>query len=73
MRQDLPSLIVIEYVKAENRMLRERLKGRLLRFSDRERACLARKALGIPRKVLLELGTIVTPDTLLRWPRLCLP
>jgi hypothetical protein len=62
-------LIVIEYLKAENRMLRERLKGRSLRFSDPERALLARKAFGIPRKVLLELGTIVTPDTLLRWHR----
>ena len=40
-------LIVIEYLKAENRMLRERLKGRSLRFSDRERALLARKAFGI--------------------------
>jgi putative transposase len=50
-------------------MLRERLKGRSLRFSDRERALLARKAFGIPRKVLLELGTIVTPDTSLRWHR----
>jgi len=30
---------------------------------------LARKAFGIPRKVLLQLGTIVTPDTLLRWHR----
>jgi hypothetical protein len=43
-------LIVIEYLKAENRMLRERLKGRSLRFSDSERALLARKAFGIPRK-----------------------
>ncbi len=50
-------------------MLRERLKGRALRFSDAERALLARKAFGIPRQVLLELGTIVTPDTLLRWHR----
>ena len=62
-------LIVIEYLKAENRMLRERLNGRSLRFSDKERALLARKAFGIPRKVLLELGTIVTPDTLPRWHR----
>jgi putative transposase len=30
---------------------------------------LARKAFGIPRKVLLELGTFVTPDTRLRWQR----
>ncbi len=50
-------------------MLRERLKGRSLRFSDAERALLAGKAFEIPRKVLLELGTIVTPDTLLRWHR----
>ena len=50
-------------------MLRERLKGRSLRFSDRERVLLARKAFGIPRKTLLELGTIVIPDTLLRWHR----
>jgi hypothetical protein len=62
-------LIVVEYLKTENRMLRERLNGRSLRFSDKERALLARKAFGIPRKVLLELGTIVTPDTLLRWHR----
>ena len=62
-------LVVIEYVNTENRMLRERLNGRSLRFSDKERALLARKAFGIPRKVLLELGTIVTPDTLPRWHR----
>src|SRR5512138_552059 len=62
-------LIVIEYLKAENRMLRERLNGRSMRFTDKERALLARKAFRIPRKVLLELGTIVTPDTLLRWHR----
>ena len=62
-------LIVIEYLKAENRMMRERLNGHSLRFTDKERALLARKAFGIPRKVLLELGTIVTPDTLLRWHR----
>ena len=42
-------------------MPRERLKGRSLRFTDKERALLARKAFGIPRKLLLELGSIVTP------------
>jgi len=31
-------LVVIEYLKTENRMLRERLNGRSLRFSDKERA-----------------------------------
>jgi hypothetical protein len=43
-------LVVIEYLKAENCMLRERLKGRSLRFSDRERALLARRAFGIPAR-----------------------
>ena len=62
-------LIVIEYLQAENSMLRERLKGRRLRFSDAERALLARKAKAVGRRALLELSTIVTPDTLLRWYR----
>ena len=59
-------LIAIEYLKAENRLLRERLKGKRLRFTDAERALLARKAKALGRKALLELGSIVTPDTLLR-------
>jgi len=62
-------LILIEYLKAENGLLRERLKGQRLRFTDAERALLARKAQAVGRKALLELGTIVTPDTLLRWHR----
>src|SRR4030095_2260960 len=40
-----------------------------IRFTDAERALLARKAKAIGRKVLLELDTIVSPDTLLRWHR----
>ncbi len=62
-------LILIDYLKAENGMLRERLRGRRLRFTDTERALLARKAQALSRKALRELGTIVTPDTLLRWHR----
>ncbi len=54
-------LIVIEYLQAENSTLRERLKGRRLRFTDAERALLARKAKAVGRKALLELGTIVSP------------
>ena len=37
--------------------------------TEKERASLARKGFGIPRKVLLDLGTIATPDTLLRGHR----
>jgi len=62
-------VIVIEYLQAENSMLQERLRGRRLRFSDAERALLARKAKAVGRRALLELRTIVTPDTLMRWHR----
>src|SRR5215510_4258683 len=63
-------LIVIEFLQAENRLLKERLRGKRIRFTDAERALLARKAKAVGRKALLELDTIVTPDTLMRWHRL---
>jgi hypothetical protein len=62
-------LDVIEYLQEENRVLKERLGGRRLRFTDIERRRLARKAKALGRKVLSELETLVTPDTLLRWYR----
>src|SRR5207244_3303254 len=62
-------LIVIEFLQAENRLLKERLRGKPIRFTDAERALLARKAKAVGRKALLELDTIVSPDTLLRWHR----
>jgi len=62
-------LIVIEFLQAENRLLKARLRGRRIRFTDAERVLLARKAKAVGRKALLELDTIVSPDTLLRWHR----
>jgi transposase InsO family protein len=62
-------LIVIEFLQAENRLLKARLRGKRIRFTDAERALLARKAKAIGRKALLNLDTIVTPDTLMRWHR----
>jgi putative transposase len=62
-------LLVIEFLQAENRLLKERLQGKRIRFTDAERAHLARKANAVGRKALLELDTIVSPDTLLRWHR----
>ena len=53
-------LIVIEFLKAENRLLKDRLRGRRTRFTDEERALLARKAKAVGRKALLELDTIVS-------------
>jgi hypothetical protein len=60
-------LDVIEYLHEENRVLKERMSGRRLRFTDAERRRLALKAQALARKVLNELQTLVTPDMLLRW------
>src|SRR5258705_13943124 len=62
-------LDVIEYLKAENKALREQLGGRRLRFTDAQRRRLARKAKPLGRQRLREISPIVTPDTLLRWYR----
>jgi putative transposase len=62
-------LDVIEYLQEENRVLKARLVGKHLRFTDAERCRLARRAHALGRKLLSELDTLVTPDTLLRWYR----
>jgi putative transposase len=62
-------LCIIEYLSEENRVLKERLGDRPIHFSDAERRRLARKAKVLGRKVLRELETLVTPDTLMRWYR----
>ncbi len=61
----------LEYLLAENRVLKEQLKnrgGRLL-FTDKQRCLLAAKAKELGKAALKKLDTIVTPDTLLRWHR----
>src|SRR5215472_4908308 len=61
--------LCIDYLREENRVLREQLGGKRLHFTDDQRRRLAAKATGLSRKVLVELGTIVTPETLLAWHR----
>jgi len=58
---------VIDYLIEENRVLKDQLEGRRLRFTDEQRIRLAVKAVG--RRLLKEIETIVTPDTLLAWHR----
>ena len=59
----------IDYLRTENRVLREKLgKNRILLNADqRRRLAIKGKILG--RKMLDELATIVTPETILRWHR----
>jgi hypothetical protein len=59
----------IEYLREENWVLREQLGGRRLRFNDDQRRRLAARAIGLGRKLLAEVATLVTPDTLLAWHR----
>ena len=55
----------IDYLREENRVLREQLGDRRLRFTDDQRRRLAVKAKGLGRRALSQLATIVTPETLL--------
>ena len=59
----------VEYLKAENRVLKARLGRRRVIFTDAERRLLARHAKAVGRKRLFEIEPIVSPDTLLRWHR----
>jgi putative transposase len=57
---------VIDYLKEENRLLKEKLGDRKLHFSDAERRRLAERAKSLGRRALSQLDTLVTPATLLR-------
>src|SRR3954454_15177832 len=62
-------LQTLEYLREENRVLREQLGDRRVRFNDDQRRRLAAKAKGLGRKHLAEVATLVTPETLLAWHR----
>jgi hypothetical protein len=62
-------LQVIDYLREENRVLREQLGGRRVRLNDDQRRRLAVRAKALGRKILAEVATIVTPETLLAWHR----
>jgi putative transposase len=52
-----------------NEVLREQIGDRRLRLTDDQRRRLAAKAKALGRKLLAEVATIVTPETLLAWHR----
>jgi putative transposase len=60
---------VIEYLVEENRVLREQIGNHRMRFTDDQRRRLASRAKKLGRKVLAQVATIVTPETLLAWHR----
>jgi hypothetical protein len=64
---------VIDYLQEENRVLRQQLGNKRLRLNDDQRRRLAVKAKKLGWRVLHELTTIVTPETLLAWHRKLVP
>jgi hypothetical protein len=60
---------VIDYLRAENEILKRQLKGRRPRLTDDERRRLAVKGKALGRMVLTEIACIVTPETILGWHR----
>src|SRR5882757_340971 len=65
---DQELLLRNEYLAAENRILKAKLKGRV-RFSDAERARLGEIGHRLGRRVLGEVATVTRPDTILAWYR----
>src|SRR6266498_5504532 len=59
----------IDYLMEENRVLREQIGTRRLRFTDDQLRRLASRGKDLSRKALAEIATIVTPETLLAWHR----
>jgi putative transposase len=58
----------LEYLAAENRILKAQLKGRL-KLSDAERAELGELGHRLGRKLLAEVAHVARPDTILAWYR----
>jgi putative transposase len=60
---------VIDYLQEENRVLHEQLGSKRVRLNDDHRRRLGVRAKKLGRRVLHELATLVTPETLLAWHR----
>ena len=60
---------VIEYFRTENQVLKEKLGKKRILLDGNQRRRLAVKGKVLGRKRLEEVGTLFTPDTILRWHR----
>ena len=60
---------MIEYVKEENKILREKLGNKRILLNDRQKMRLSRLGKRLGRKVLEDACCIFSPDTILRWHR----
>ena len=60
---------IIEFQRTEIEVLKEKIGKKRILLNDDQRRRLAVKGKVLGRKVLAEIGTIFTPDTILRWHR----
>ncbi len=60
---------MIEYLKAENKILREKLGKKRLLLNDSQRRRLAILGKKLSRKALAEVCEVFSPETILRWHR----
>ena len=60
---------VIEYLKEENKILREKLGTKRILLNDNQKMRLSRLAKKLGRKVLSEACCAFSPDTVLKWHR----
>lgn len=58
---------VIEYLRTENQLLTERLGKKRILLNDDQRRRLAVKGEVLGRKLVDQICTLFTPDTILRW------
>ena len=58
---------VIEYLREENRILREKLGGKRLLLSVEQKRRLAAKGKALGGQLLKQFGTLFSPGTILRW------
>ncbi len=65
---DQELLLRNEYLAAENRILRNQIRGRL-RLTDGERRTLAEIGKQLGKKALEEVANILRPETILGWHR----
>jgi putative transposase len=60
---------IIEYLRAEIQVLKEAPGRRRIRLDDHQRRRLAVRGKALGRRILGEIGTAFSPDTILRWHR----
>lgn len=61
---------MLEYLKAENKILREKLGKKRLLLNDDQRRRLAVLGKKLSRKALVEVCEVFSPETVLRWHRM---